>query len=281
MSFDRAKFRRPVVPGDQLHLHSTILRGHGKVWKSVGEARVDGRWLARRSIWRRCSHARRTGQKPRSRGRTTGREGRALSNTPSCPSCRSFCPLSSAAVAVRANLCTVPRTRVPPSRWWQQRTAPIVFPGRGPSFIDEHEPDDDRDHASRSTSARASLGPWHRPPPWGRARGRRLVLLPGAGPGAGCGSGAQLVHVELVPGAGLDAMLESMTVRASASPCSMTTARARPSRATSACGSGRRSTCACAPRPGHRPPCCRCPPRRAGRDELSAAWSGSPRPRRQ
>src|SRR5579871_6473315 len=40
MSFERAKFRRPVVPGDQLSLSSTVLRGHGRVWKFRGEAQV-------------------------------------------------------------------------------------------------------------------------------------------------------------------------------------------------------------------------------------------------
>ncbi len=46
MSIDRAKFRRPVVPGDQLMLHSTVLRGHGKIWKFRGEAQVAGQVVA-------------------------------------------------------------------------------------------------------------------------------------------------------------------------------------------------------------------------------------------
>ena len=41
-TIDRAKFRRPVVPGDQLSLVSTLIRGRGKIWKFRGEAMVDG-----------------------------------------------------------------------------------------------------------------------------------------------------------------------------------------------------------------------------------------------
>jgi 3-hydroxyacyl-[acyl-carrier-protein] dehydratase len=41
MSIEAAKFRRPVVPGDQLRLHVTKERQHGRVWRFTGEARVD------------------------------------------------------------------------------------------------------------------------------------------------------------------------------------------------------------------------------------------------
>jgi len=40
MSIDSAKFRKAVVPGDQLELHVTVARGRGKIWKFTGEARV-------------------------------------------------------------------------------------------------------------------------------------------------------------------------------------------------------------------------------------------------
>lgn len=40
VAIDRAKFRRPVIPGDQLMLHSTLLRGRGKIWKFRGQAIV-------------------------------------------------------------------------------------------------------------------------------------------------------------------------------------------------------------------------------------------------
>ena len=40
MSVDQARFRKPVFPGDQLHLHVVKQRQRGKVWKFQGEARV-------------------------------------------------------------------------------------------------------------------------------------------------------------------------------------------------------------------------------------------------
>jgi 3-hydroxyacyl-[acyl-carrier-protein] dehydratase len=40
MSIDKAKFRRPVVPGDVLTLDVTPLRKGGAIWKLRGEARV-------------------------------------------------------------------------------------------------------------------------------------------------------------------------------------------------------------------------------------------------
>ena len=42
MGIDRAKFRRPVVPGDQIHYHVRKVRNRGRVWKFFGEAKVDG-----------------------------------------------------------------------------------------------------------------------------------------------------------------------------------------------------------------------------------------------
>ncbi len=42
MSIDHAKFRRPVVPGDQLRIHVTKERNRGNVWKFSAVARVDG-----------------------------------------------------------------------------------------------------------------------------------------------------------------------------------------------------------------------------------------------
>ncbi len=46
MSVENAKFRRPVVPGDQLRLHVTKERSRGNVWKFNGIARVDGTIVA-------------------------------------------------------------------------------------------------------------------------------------------------------------------------------------------------------------------------------------------
>jgi 3-hydroxyacyl-[acyl-carrier-protein] dehydratase len=42
MSIEGAKFRRPVVPGDQLRIHVTKERHRGNVWKFSAVARVDG-----------------------------------------------------------------------------------------------------------------------------------------------------------------------------------------------------------------------------------------------
>ena len=39
---DRARFRRPVLPGDQLHLEVTLLKRHRPLWKMRGMVRVDG-----------------------------------------------------------------------------------------------------------------------------------------------------------------------------------------------------------------------------------------------
>jgi len=41
MSIESAKFRRPVVPGDQLRIHVEKLRHRGNVWKFHAVARVD------------------------------------------------------------------------------------------------------------------------------------------------------------------------------------------------------------------------------------------------
>lgn len=42
MSIDRARFRRPVVPGDTLHYKVEKVRGRGTVWRFKCEAYVDG-----------------------------------------------------------------------------------------------------------------------------------------------------------------------------------------------------------------------------------------------
>ncbi len=40
MTIENARFRKPVVPGDQLKLHVSIQRNRGNVWKFSGEAKV-------------------------------------------------------------------------------------------------------------------------------------------------------------------------------------------------------------------------------------------------
>lgn len=42
MSVEEAKFRKPVVPGDVLHVHCKVSRSRGAVWKFDGVATVDG-----------------------------------------------------------------------------------------------------------------------------------------------------------------------------------------------------------------------------------------------
>lgn len=42
MAIDGCKFRRKVIPGDQLKMHVEVKRGGGKVWKFEGRAEVDG-----------------------------------------------------------------------------------------------------------------------------------------------------------------------------------------------------------------------------------------------
>ena len=46
MGFDRVRFRKPVVPGDQLVLELKILKLRSKVVKMEGVARVDGEVVA-------------------------------------------------------------------------------------------------------------------------------------------------------------------------------------------------------------------------------------------
>jgi 3-hydroxyacyl-[acyl-carrier-protein] dehydratase len=42
MSVEGAKFRRPVVPGDQLFIHVTKVQRRMNVWKFAAQAKVDG-----------------------------------------------------------------------------------------------------------------------------------------------------------------------------------------------------------------------------------------------
>ena len=46
MSVDGARFRKPVEPGDQLHVEVTKQRSRGNVWKFTGRANVDGNLVA-------------------------------------------------------------------------------------------------------------------------------------------------------------------------------------------------------------------------------------------
>ena len=46
MTIDEARFRRPVAPGDTLHIHVTKLRHRRNVWKFSGQAKVNGTLVA-------------------------------------------------------------------------------------------------------------------------------------------------------------------------------------------------------------------------------------------
>ncbi len=46
MTVEDGRFRKPVVPGDTLHIHVTKIRNRGNVWKFLGEAKVNGVLMA-------------------------------------------------------------------------------------------------------------------------------------------------------------------------------------------------------------------------------------------
>ena len=46
MSIDNARFRKPVVPGDVIHLKVETIRQRGNVWKLSGKAFVDEKVVA-------------------------------------------------------------------------------------------------------------------------------------------------------------------------------------------------------------------------------------------
>ena len=50
LTIDNAKFRKPVVPGDQLELHVKKLKKRGSIWRFQCEALVDGAKVAEAEI---------------------------------------------------------------------------------------------------------------------------------------------------------------------------------------------------------------------------------------
>ena len=50
MTIDKARFRKPVVPGDRLELHVKLLKERGTIQKYEAEARVDGAKVAEAEI---------------------------------------------------------------------------------------------------------------------------------------------------------------------------------------------------------------------------------------
>lgn len=50
MTIDRAKFRKPVMPGDRVEYHVTKIRNRANIWKYDAVARVDGVKVAEAEI---------------------------------------------------------------------------------------------------------------------------------------------------------------------------------------------------------------------------------------
>lgn len=50
MTIDGAKFRKPVVPGDAVHIHVEKIKQRGQIWKFQCEAKVDGKVCAEATI---------------------------------------------------------------------------------------------------------------------------------------------------------------------------------------------------------------------------------------
>jgi len=50
MGIDRAKFRKPVLPGDQLHYHVKKIRSRGRAWRFDGQAKVNGQVVAEAEV---------------------------------------------------------------------------------------------------------------------------------------------------------------------------------------------------------------------------------------
>ncbi len=46
MSVDSARFRKPITPGDTVHIHVEKLQRRGRVWKFAGQAEVEGTLMA-------------------------------------------------------------------------------------------------------------------------------------------------------------------------------------------------------------------------------------------
>lgn len=50
VGIDDARFKKQVIPGDQLHLHVEILRQMRGIWKYKAEARVEGELVAEANL---------------------------------------------------------------------------------------------------------------------------------------------------------------------------------------------------------------------------------------
>ncbi len=50
MTIDKCKFRKPVVPGDQVRYHVKKIKKRGNIWKFEGVAMVDGQKVAEAEV---------------------------------------------------------------------------------------------------------------------------------------------------------------------------------------------------------------------------------------
>ena len=50
LTIDKAKFRKPVVPGDRLEIHVRKVKQRGNIWRFACEAKVDGAKVAEAEI---------------------------------------------------------------------------------------------------------------------------------------------------------------------------------------------------------------------------------------
>src|SRR5271165_1469564 len=50
MAIDRARFRKPVLPGDTVYYHMVKRRNRGRVWRFEGKAKVNGQLVAEAEI---------------------------------------------------------------------------------------------------------------------------------------------------------------------------------------------------------------------------------------
>jgi len=58
LTIDKAKFRRPAVPGDRIEYHLTKLRYRRGMWWYRGEAKVDGKLIAEAEVGAMLGEAR-------------------------------------------------------------------------------------------------------------------------------------------------------------------------------------------------------------------------------
>ena len=56
MGVDKARFRKPVIPGDQLKIHVRTAHRRPPVWRFEGEAMVDGKRVAEATFAAMLSH---------------------------------------------------------------------------------------------------------------------------------------------------------------------------------------------------------------------------------